>query len=90
MTVVSYGLGLMSVRSSTAVGGVNPTSARYATMTRRFSCNMVGSHLCFSALRPMTMETRCCLKNFEFQIHPPSDFFTARYEHKSSKEKFQT
>ena len=28
-------------------------------------------------------------KKFEFQRDPPKDFCTARYEHKSSKKKFQ-
>ena len=28
----------------------------------------------FVPLRPVTMETRCCPKNFEFQIYPPKDF----------------
>ena len=36
------------------------------------------------------METRCCQKKFEFRRYPPKDFCTARYEHKSSKNKFQT
>ena len=40
--------------------------------------------------RPVTMETRCCQKKFDFQRNPPKDFCTARYEHKSSKKKFQT
>ena len=38
----------------------------------------------------MTMDTRCLLKKLEFPIYPPKDFCTARYEHKSSKKKFQT
>ena len=40
--------------------------------------------------RPVTMETRCFHKKLEFQRYPPKDFCTARYEHKSSKKKFQT
>ena len=40
-------------------------------------------------LRPVTMETRCFHKKFELQRYPPTDFCTARYEHKSSKKKFQ-
>ena len=38
-----------------------------------------------SAVIPVTMETRCFHKKLEFQRHPPKDFCTARYEHKSSK-----
>ena len=41
-------------------------------------------------IRPVTMETRCFHKKLEFQRYPPKDFCTARYEHKSSKKKFQT
>ena len=34
------------------------------------------------ALRSMTMERRCCQKKMDFKdIHPPYDFWTARYEH---------
>ena len=40
--------------------------------------------------RPVTMETRCCQKKFEFQRYPPKAFCIARYEHKYSKNKFQT
>ena len=41
-------------------------------------------------LIPLTMETRCFHKKLEFQRYPPKYFCTARYEHKSSKKKFQT
>ena len=41
-------------------------------------------------IRPVTMETGCCLKKFELQRYPPKDLCTARYEHKSWGEKFQT
>ena len=41
-------------------------------------------------VRPVTMETRCFHKKLEFQRYPPKDLCTARYEHKSSKKKFQT
>ena len=40
-------------------------------------------------IRPVTMETRCCQKKLEFQRYPQKDFCTARYEHKSLKNKFQ-
>ena len=40
-------------------------------------------------LGPVTMETRCFHKKFEFQRYPPKDFCTARYEHKSSKKSFK-
>ena len=36
------------------------------------------------------METRYFHKKLEFQRYPSKDFCTARYEHKSSKKKFQT
>ena len=36
------------------------------------------------------METRCSHKKLKFQRYPPKDLCTARYEHKSSKKKFQT
>ena len=39
--------------------------------------------------RSMTMGTRCCQTNFEFERYPPQDFGTVRYEHKPSKKKFQ-
>ena len=44
----------------------------------------------FEVARPMTMETRCCKRIFEFQRYPPLHFCTARYELKSLKKKFQT
>ena len=40
--------------------------------------------------RPVTMETRSFHRKLRFQRYPPKDFCTARYEHKSSKKKFQT
>ena len=43
-----------------------------------------------SAVRPVTMETRCFHKKLEFQRYPPKDFCTARYERKSWTKKFQT
>ena len=41
-------------------------------------------------VRPVTMETRCFHEELEFQRYLPKYFCTARYEHKSSKKKFQT
>ena len=42
-----------------------------------------------SAVRPVTMETRCFHKKLEFQRYPPKYFCTARYERKSSKKSFK-
>ena len=41
-------------------------------------------------IKPVIMETRCFHKKLEFRRYPPKDLCTARYEHKSSKKKFQT
>ena len=38
----------------------------------------------------MATETQRLQKKVKFQRYPPQDFCTARYEHKSSKNKFQT
>ena len=40
-------------------------------------------------LIPMTMGTRCFHKKLESKRYPPKDFFTARYERKSSKKSFK-
>ena len=41
-----------------------------------------------TSVRPMTMETRYCQK--KNKIPAPEDLCTARYEHKSSEQKFPT
>ena len=41
-----------------------------------------------TTVRPVTMETRCFQKKLEFQIYPPNDFCTARYEHNLRKKSF--
>ena len=80
---------------------VDPTATVHAPacMRQPFCCRVwscfsdrvfLKSFLRSPCVRPVTMETRCFRKKLEFQRYPPKDFFTARYEHKSSERKFQT
>ena len=55
---------------------------------RKMKITRSASDPIINGLRPVTMETRCFRKEFEFQRYPPKDFCTARYEHKSSKKSF--
>ena len=77
-------------RVSLAETFLNILKRKFATSRFHYHRSWRKSPSIRTALRPVTVETRCFHKKLELQRYPPKDFYTARYEHKSWTKKFQT